>query len=184
MTVYRCYFVGEDDKIKGAEVIECSTDAAALQEAERRLAASKHPMIEVWDKARRVGTVGHPKAHAGMTAPGQAAGSLRDVGVAPQPVSSCQRHPGMLSQVKIGPEEASSREEGSMRYIAEVAIDAGNLARELSHMRMWLDHMKFQAISFRQIPGENIYRIDFEGEQEARAFARAFAGRVRNRTAA
>jgi len=35
----------------------------------------------------------------------------------------------------------------------EVAIDAGNLPRELSQMRTWLDHMKFQAIGFRQIPG-------------------------------
>ena len=70
-----------------------------------------------------------------------------------------------------------------MRYIAEVAIDTGNLASELSQMRMWLDHMKFQAIGFRRIPGANIYRVDFEREQEARAFAQTFAGRVRNRTA-
>jgi hypothetical protein len=71
-----------------------------------------------------------------------------------------------------------------MRYIVEVAIDAGNLARELCQMRMWLDHMKFQAIGFRQIRGANIYRVDFEGEQEARAFAQAFGGQVHNRTAA
>jgi hypothetical protein len=71
-----------------------------------------------------------------------------------------------------------------MRYIVEVAIDAGNLARELCQMRMWLDHMKFQAIGFRQIRGANIYRVDFEGEQEARAFAQAFGGQVPNRTAA
>jgi hypothetical protein len=71
-----------------------------------------------------------------------------------------------------------------MRYIVEVAIDAGNLARELCQMRTWLDHMKFQAIGFRQIRGANSYRVDFEGEQEARAFAQAFAGQVLNRTAA
>jgi hypothetical protein len=70
-----------------------------------------------------------------------------------------------------------------MRYIVEVAIDAGNLARELCQMRTWLDHMKFQAIGFRQIRGANSYRVDFEGEQEARAFAQAFAGQVLNRTA-
>jgi hypothetical protein len=69
-----------------------------------------------------------------------------------------------------------------MLYV-EVAIDAGNLPRELSQMRTWLDHMKFQAIGFRQIPGANIYRVDFEGEQEARAFAQAFAGQVLNRNA-
>jgi hypothetical protein len=71
-----------------------------------------------------------------------------------------------------------------MHYIVEVAIDAGNLARELCQMRTWLDHMKFQAIGFRQIRGANSYRVDFEGEQEARAFAQAFAGQVLNRTAA
>jgi hypothetical protein len=70
-----------------------------------------------------------------------------------------------------------------MHYIVEVAIDAGNLARELGQMRTWLDHMKFEAIGFRQIPGANIYRVDFEGEQEARAFAQAFAGQILNRTA-
>jgi hypothetical protein len=71
-----------------------------------------------------------------------------------------------------------------MHYIVEVAIDAGNLARELCQMRTWLNHMKFQAIGFRQIRGANSYRVDFEGEQEARAFAQAFAGQVLNRTAA
>ena len=70
-----------------------------------------------------------------------------------------------------------------MPYMVEVAIDVGNLALEFSQMRTWLDHMKFQAIGFRQIPGTNVYRVDFEGEQEARAFAQAFAGEVLNRTA-
>lgn len=71
-----------------------------------------------------------------------------------------------------------------MIYIVEVAIEPGNLARELSQMRTWLDHMKYQAIGFRQIPNTNICRVDFEGEQQASAFARAFAGQVLNRTAA
>ena len=69
-------------------------------------------------------------------------------------------------------------------YIVEVSIATGDLAHELSQMRTWLDHMKFQAIGFRQIPGANIFRVDFEGEQEARAFAQAFAGQVLNRIAA
>jgi hypothetical protein len=71
-----------------------------------------------------------------------------------------------------------------MLYIVEVAIDPGNLAHELSQMRTWLDHMKFQAIGFREIPGTNIFRVDFEGVQAARAFAHAFAGEVLNRVAA
>ena len=71
-----------------------------------------------------------------------------------------------------------------MLHLVEVAIEPENLAHELSQMRTWLDHMKFQAIGFRQIPGANICRVDFEGEQEARAFAQAFAGQVLNRSAA
>ena len=71
-----------------------------------------------------------------------------------------------------------------MLHLVEVAIEPENLAHELSQMRTWLDHMKFQAIGFRQIPNANICRVDFEGEQEARAFAQAFAGQVLNRSAA
>ena len=71
-----------------------------------------------------------------------------------------------------------------MLYIVEVAINAGNLAQELSQMRTWLDHMKSQAIGFRKIPGANICRVDFEHEQEAIAFAQAFAGQLLNRNAA
>ena len=70
-----------------------------------------------------------------------------------------------------------------MLYIVEVAIDA-DLASELSQMRTWLDHMKFQTIGFRQIPGAKICRVDFESEEEARAFARAFSGQLLNRNAA
>ena len=71
-----------------------------------------------------------------------------------------------------------------MPYIVQVPIDAENFAHGLSQMRTWLDHMRFQAIGFRQIPGANICRVDFESEQAARAFARAFAGQALNRTAA
>jgi hypothetical protein len=71
-----------------------------------------------------------------------------------------------------------------MLYMVEVAIDVGNLALEFGQMRTWLDHMKFEAIGFRQIPGTNVCRINFEDEQEARAFAQAFAGQLLNRTAA
>ena len=69
-----------------------------------------------------------------------------------------------------------------MLYNVEVAIEVGKLAHEFMQMRTWLDHLKFQAIGFRQIPGTNLYRVDFEGEHEARAFAGAFAGQVLNRT--
>jgi hypothetical protein len=70
-----------------------------------------------------------------------------------------------------------------MLYIVELTITT-DLANQLSQMRTWLDHMGVQAIGFRQIPGANICRVDFDGEREARAFAQAFAGQLLNRTAA
>jgi hypothetical protein len=71
-----------------------------------------------------------------------------------------------------------------MRYIVEVAIHAADFGHELSEMRTWLDHMSFQAIGFRKILGANICRVDFASEQEARSFAKAFAGHVLDRNAA
>ena len=71
-----------------------------------------------------------------------------------------------------------------MLYVLEVAVGSEDLARELSQMRTWLDHMKLHAIGFRKIPGRDICRVDFQGEQEARTFAQAFAGRILNRAAA
>ena len=71
---------------------------------------------------------------------------------------------------------------GSMLYIVEVAVDSANLALELSQMRTWLDHMRFQAVGFRQVPGVNACRVDFEAEQQAREFAQAFSGQILNRT--
>jgi hypothetical protein len=41
-----------------------------------------------------------------------------------------------------------------MLHLVEVAIEPENLTHELSQMRTWLDHMKFQVIGFRQIPAQ------------------------------
>ena len=70
-----------------------------------------------------------------------------------------------------------------MLYTVEVAI-ASDLAGELSQMRTWLDHMKFQAIDFRKMPSANIFRVGFASEQEAGRFAQAFTGQVLHRHAA
>jgi hypothetical protein len=78
----------------------------------------------------------------------------------------------------------TERKGTEMVYVVEVGVAAGNLAGELTQMRTWLDHMKFHAIGFRKIPGKDVCRVDFQGDQEARAFAQAFAGRVLNRAAA
>ena len=67
MIAYRCYFLGEDDKIKGFEIIECASDAAALEEAERRLATCGYPAIEVWDRGRYIGEVGASNDRSDIT---------------------------------------------------------------------------------------------------------------------
>jgi hypothetical protein len=66
MTTYRFYMLGDDGKIRLAEAIDCLTDDAALEAAERRLATCGHPAIEVWDRGRRVGTVGSLKDPSNM----------------------------------------------------------------------------------------------------------------------
>jgi hypothetical protein len=76
MMTYRCYLLGEDGKIRCAEVIECATDAAALEEAERRFSASGYPAIEVWDKARRIGTVDYLKMNQSIGAAGGLQGRM------------------------------------------------------------------------------------------------------------
>jgi hypothetical protein len=61
MAGYRCYSLGEDGKIRSAINIQCPSDAAAIEEAELRLAACGYPAIEVWQRARRVGIVGRSR---------------------------------------------------------------------------------------------------------------------------
>jgi hypothetical protein len=48
---YRFYLLDNNGKIKSADVVECPTDAVALEEAERRLATCGEPEVEVWDRA-------------------------------------------------------------------------------------------------------------------------------------
>jgi hypothetical protein len=71
-----------------------------------------------------------------------------------------------------------------MLYIVEVIVDVKNLTYELSQMRRWLDHMQCETVGFREISGTNVCRVDFESEEEARAFARAFSGQILYLTAA
>jgi hypothetical protein len=73
MTMYRCYFLGGDSKIKSAEVIECATDADALEAAKQKIATSDYPTIEVWNRARRVGIVDRSEADGRFEAPANGA---------------------------------------------------------------------------------------------------------------
>src|SRR5690348_14430071 len=66
-----------------------------------------------------------------------------------------------------------------MLRVVEVGT-AGDVAVAMSQMRMWLDHHRCepnQFRSFRESSGSG-FRLDFESESEATAFANAFKGRV------
>lgn len=61
MIAYRCYFLGENGKIKCADDFEAPNDDEALRAAEQRLAGTKFHQIEVWERARRVGVARWPQ---------------------------------------------------------------------------------------------------------------------------
>jgi len=64
-----------------------------------------------------------------------------------------------------------------MLYIVEITPN-GNLGEQLGNMRTWLDHKRWDTVAFRRSP--NGWHVDFESENEAGEFARAFYGRVLN----
>ena len=55
MDLYRIYYVGSDNHFTRGDVIFCTSDAEALAAALRML--GNHTAIEVWQGARKVGTV-------------------------------------------------------------------------------------------------------------------------------
>jgi hypothetical protein len=67
-----------------------------------------------------------------------------------------------------------------MLYVVEIPVSADRLADELSQMRTWLDHMHYQPVGFRHssVAKTAVCRIDFTVEGDAKAFARAFGGRL------
>ena len=52
MASYRLFFIGHDDHIMKAEVVDCPTDGDAVALA--RAACAVHPAVEIWQGARRV----------------------------------------------------------------------------------------------------------------------------------
>jgi hypothetical protein len=52
MASYRLFFIGRDDHIVKAEVVDCPTDDEAVAAA--RAMCGEHPAVEVWELARRV----------------------------------------------------------------------------------------------------------------------------------
>jgi hypothetical protein len=52
--VYRFYYLDSADRVAATEVIYCDTDVQARARADRLLAATGHPGIEVWDRSQVV----------------------------------------------------------------------------------------------------------------------------------
>jgi hypothetical protein len=56
---YRCYFIDQNDRIKGVEQIDCKDDAEAALKAEQLLTPSIYQTAELWQGARLVGRWGN-----------------------------------------------------------------------------------------------------------------------------
>jgi hypothetical protein len=65
-------------------------------------------------------------------------------------------------------------------FIVEFFHQSDGLAKPMGRIRAWLDHERVQPSVFRLslIPGGTIFRLEFDDVREAKAFARAFEGRV------
>jgi hypothetical protein len=54
VAVYRFYYLDAADRVAAAEVFHCDTDVDAQARADRLLAGSAYPGIEVWDRMQIV----------------------------------------------------------------------------------------------------------------------------------
>ena len=67
-----------------------------------------------------------------------------------------------------------------MLHVVEIQIAADNFRELISRLRDWLEDERFQPRTFRYALSDpdTVLRVDFEIEDEAQAFARAFGGVV------
>ena len=73
----------------------------------------------------------------------------------------------------------ASKRDKSMISV-EILIAEDGLVQAMETMRTWLDHMRFTAATFRCtfVANGMVLRVDFPAEDEARAFAQAFSGKL------
>jgi hypothetical protein len=69
-------------------------------------------------------------------------------------------------------------------FAVNVHVDQGDLSRQMSAMRMWLDEHRFEPSTFscRDTDDGTIVCIEFKMPREAEAFAEKFDGRANGRT--
>ena len=63
-------------------------------------------------------------------------------------------------------------------HTTEVRVGNGDFAAQMTRMRVWLDSRRFEPAVFRYDQSDRavVIRVDFAAEDEAAAFAQAFAG--------
>jgi len=62
MTIFRCYFLDDDDRIQAAEVIEAQGLGEAIEKGLALLRRSRYPAMEIWEGATKVFPVSAPSA--------------------------------------------------------------------------------------------------------------------------
>jgi hypothetical protein len=65
-------------------------------------------------------------------------------------------------------------------YAVEIHLPRGELSRQMSEMRIWLDQNRFESSTFscRDANYEVLVSVEFRAARQAAAFAERFAGRA------
>ena len=71
-------------------------------------------------------------------------------------------------------------------HAVEIHLPRGELSRQMSEMRIWLDKNAFESSTFscRNADYEVLVSVEFRAGPEAAAFAERFAGRTESRSIA
>lgn len=62
MAIFRCYFLGDDDHIRAAAVIEAGTPDAAIEKGLALLRRCPYLAMEIWEGATKVFSTATPPA--------------------------------------------------------------------------------------------------------------------------
>jgi hypothetical protein len=71
-------------------------------------------------------------------------------------------------------------------YAVEIHLPRGELSRQMSEMRIWLDQNRFESSTFscRDADYDVLVSVEFRAARQAAAFAERFAGRANARSIA
>jgi hypothetical protein len=71
-------------------------------------------------------------------------------------------------------------------YAVEIHLPRGELSRQMSEMRIWLDQNRFESSTFscRDADFDVLVSVEFRAARQAAAFAERFAGRAKARSIA